>query len=193
MTNRPKHLGHVNLYVRNAERSRQWYEDVLGLHTYDFRPGLAVFMSADIDKSHEVALMQVGDDAPLQQKGQVGLNHLAFMMESLDDLKEAYLRLKEKNVKIDRVADHGVSLGIYFRDPDGNGLEISYELPRQQWPREERIFAADMVNRGRFPGPWDADMARAAAGGGVIRWALAQGDRERMANGEALAVRWPER
>ena len=56
------------------------------------------------------------------------------------------------------------------------GLEISYELPRQQWPREERIFAADMVNRGRFPGPWDADMARAAAGGGVIRWALAQGD-----------------
>jgi len=40
------------------------------------------------------------------------------------------------------------------------GLEISYELPRQQWPREERIFAADMVNRGRFPGPWDADMAR---------------------------------
>ena len=73
------------------------------------------------------------------------------------------------------------------------GLEISYELPRQQWPREERIFAADMVNRGRFPGPWDADMARAAAGGGVIRWALAQGDRERMANGEALAVRWPER
>ena len=103
--------------------------------------------------------MQVGDDAPLQQKGQVGLNHLAFMMESLDDLKEAYLRLKEKGVKIDRIADHGVSLGIYFRDPDGNGLEISYELPRQQWPREERIFAADMVNRGRFPGPWDAEGA----------------------------------
>jgi len=48
-------------------------------------------------------------------------------------------------------------------------LEISYELPRQQWPREEHIFAADMVNRGRFPGPWDADMARAAAGGGVMR------------------------
>jgi catechol 2,3-dioxygenase len=152
MTHRPKHLGHVNLYVRNADRSRQWYEDVLGLHTYDFRPGRAAFMSADRDKSHEVALMQVGDDAPLQHKGQVGLNHLAFMMESLDDLKEAYLRLKEKSVKIDRIADHGVSLGIYFRDPDGNGLEISYELPRQQWPREDRIFAADMVNRGPAPG-----------------------------------------
>ena len=89
MSYRPKHLGHVNLYVRNAERSRQWYEDVLGLHTYHFRPGRAAFMSADEDKSHEVALMELGDDAPLQLKRQVGLNHAAFMMESLDDLKDA--------------------------------------------------------------------------------------------------------
>lgn len=160
MTHRPKHLGHVNLYVRDADKSRQWYEDVLGLHTYHHRPGMAAFMSADRDKSHEVALMQVGPDAPLQQKKQVGLNHLAFMMESLDDLKDAYARLKEKGVKIERISDHGVSLGIYFRDPDGNGLEVSYELPREQWGREERVFAADMVNRGLFPGPWDADEAR---------------------------------
>ena len=72
MSYRPKHLGHVNLYVRNAERSRQWYEDVLGLHTYHFRPGRAAFMSADEDKSHEVALMEVGDDAPLQRSGRSG-------------------------------------------------------------------------------------------------------------------------
>lgn len=117
MSHRPKHLGHVNIYVRNAERSRQWYEDVLGLHTYEFRPGWAAFMSADVEQSHEVALMQVGDDAPGQHKGQVGLNHMAWMMESLDDLKDAYLRLKDKGVKIERVVDHGISLGIYFRDP----------------------------------------------------------------------------
>ena len=135
MSYRPKHLGHVNLYVRNAERSRQWYEDVLGLHTYHFRPGRAAFMSADKDKSHEVALMEVGDDAPLQAKRQVGLNHLAFMMESLEDMKDAYYRLKEKGIKFDHISDHGLSLGIYFRDPDGNGLEVSYELPREKWPR----------------------------------------------------------
>ena len=114
MTYRPKHLGHVNLYVRNAERSRQWYEDVLGLHTYHFRPGRAAFMSADKEKSHEVALMEVGDDAPLQAKRQVGLNHLAFMMETLDDLKDAYYRLKEKGVKFDHISDHGLSLGHLF-------------------------------------------------------------------------------
>jgi catechol 2,3-dioxygenase len=160
MSHRPTHLGHVNIYVRNAERSRAWYEQVLGLHTYDIRPGRAAFMTADRNKSHEVALMQVGDDAPGPERGRVGLNHMAWMMASLDDLKDAYLRLKALNVPIDAVVDHGVSLGIYFRDPDGNGLEVSYELPRERWPREERIFDEDMVERGLFPGPWDAEAVR---------------------------------
>lgn len=158
MSFRPAYLGHVNLYVRNAEKSRKFYEDVFGLHCYHYRPGWAAFMSADKEKSHEVALMQLGDDAPLQQKGQVGLNHLAFMMESLDDLKAAYFRLKEQGVKIDRIVDHGLSLGIYFRDPDGNGLEVSYELPRAEWPRETEVFAPEVVGLGKFPGPWDDEM-----------------------------------
>lgn len=155
---RPKHLGHVNIYVRNAERSKQWYEDVLGLHCYHYRPGWAAFLSADKDKSHEVALMQVGDDAQGPIKRQVGLNHMAWMLESLDDLKEAYHRLKARNIPIEVVADHGISLGIYFRDPDGNGVEVSYELPREEWPRQDSVFASDMVGRGRFPGPWDGEV-----------------------------------
>ena len=156
---KPKYLGHVNIFVRNAERSQKWYADVLGLHTYDFIPGRAAFMSADIEQSHEVALIEVGDNAPLQQKGQVGLNHMAWMMHSLDDLKELYQRLKDKNVPIDGVSDHGISFGIYFLDPDGNGLEVSYELPRSQWPRHDKIFSAEDRERGRFPGPWDEHLA----------------------------------
>ncbi|MSO77208.1 MAG: hypothetical protein EXQ87_09920 [Alphaproteobacteria bacterium] len=159
MSYRPKYLGHVNIYVRDVERSHRWYQDVLGLHTYHYRPGRAAFMSADLDQSHEVALMQVGDDADGPRAKQVGLNHFAFMMASLDDLKEAYERLKDKGVKIDHIGDHGISLGIYFRDPDGNGVEVSYELPRDQWPRQERVFDSDIVGRGQFPGPWDQDRA----------------------------------
>ncbi len=68
MAKRPMYLQHVNVYVRNAERSKEWYEDLLGLHVYDYRPGWAAFMSADEEQSHEVALMQLGDDAPLQQR-----------------------------------------------------------------------------------------------------------------------------
>lgn len=151
----PKYLGHVNIYVRNVERSHQWYTDVLGLHTYDYIPGRAAFLSADLRQSHEVALMQVGDEAPGQQKGQVGLNHMAWMMHSLEDLKEVYQRLKDKQVPIDHVSDHGISVGIYFRDPDGNGIEVSYELPRDQWPLDEHIFSSAGRPRGLFPGPWD--------------------------------------
>ena len=51
---------------------------------------------------------------PCRPSGQVGLNHLAFMMESLDDLKDAYYRLKEKGVKFDHISDHGLSLGHLF-------------------------------------------------------------------------------
>ena len=58
-----------------------------------------------------------------------------------------------------------MSLGIYFRDPDGNGLEVSYELPRDQWPRQEQVFAPDVVNLGMFPGPWDDDPAFVAPAG----------------------------
>jgi len=157
MSYRPRYLGHVNIAVRNLERSHRWYTDVPGLHTYGLRPGQAAFLSADLEQSHEVALLQVGEEAPAQQKRQVGLNHMAWMMSSLDDLKELYRRLKEKGVHIDRVSDHGISIGIYFRDPDGNGIEVSYELPPSQWPRHERLFAEDLVDLGRFPGPWDED------------------------------------
>jgi catechol 2,3-dioxygenase len=163
MSSKPKYLAHVNIYVRNAERSRQWYADVLGLHTYDFRPGRAAFMSADLEQSHEVALMEVGDDAPGAQKGQVGLNHMAWRMQSLEDLREVYQRLKDYQVPIDHVSDHGISLGIYFRDPDGNGIEVFYELPRSEWPYEEQIFMGEGRKRGLFPGPWDEHLIAPAA------------------------------
>ena len=159
----PKFLGHVNIFVRNMERSQKWYQDVLGLHTYGYRPGNVAFMSADVEQSHEIALVEVGDDAAGPEKGRVGLNHMAWMMHSLDDLKEFYLRLKEKDVEIVRVGDHGVSIGVYIQDPDGNGVEVGYELPRNEWPREENLFVEDVLNNGRFPGPWNEDIAKATA------------------------------
>ena len=158
MSKRPMYLQHVNIYVRNAERSKEWYEEMLGLHTYEYRPGWAAFMSADTEQSHEVALMQLGDDAPLQQKGQVGLNHMAWRLESLDDLKDFYQRIKAKGWPIEHISDHGISLGIYTRDPDGNGVEVFYEMPRAEWPVDYHIFSRDKVGRGRFPGPWDAEI-----------------------------------
>jgi catechol 2,3-dioxygenase len=80
-------------------------------------------------------------------------------MENLEDLKEFYHRLKEKDIPMS-VADHGISLGIYFQDPDGNGIEVYYESPRSEWYRQERIFLHGDRPKGKFPGPWDEVLAR---------------------------------
>jgi len=157
MTKRPMYLQHVNVYVRNVERSKKWYEELLGLHVYEYRPGWAAFLTADEEQSHEVALMQVGEDAPLQAKPQVGLNHMAWRVESLDDLKEFYRKLKAERQPIERVVDHGISLGIYLRDPDGNGVEVFYEMPRAEWPVDYHVFTREKTGTGRFPGPWDTE------------------------------------
>ena len=60
---------------------------------------------------------------------------------------------------IDHVSDHGLSIGIYFRDPDGNGVEVSYELPRNQWARQDKVFSGEGRSKGLFPGPWDEHLA----------------------------------
>ena len=114
-------------------------------------------MSAKLDESHEIALMEVGEDAPLQQPGQVGLNHMAWRMGNLGDLKELYHRLEEKNVKA-RPASHGLSLGLYFTDPDGNGMEVYYELPRDRWHAQENLFMSGEQPKGKFPGSWDKQL-----------------------------------
>lgn len=155
---RPVSIDHVNIFVRNAERSHRWYTDVFGFHTQDSMTSpdtgrlRAVFLASDPDHAHDIALFEVGDDAPGPQKGQVGLNHVAWRMASLDDLKEMYVRLVDKGVPV-VARDHKVSVGVYFSDPDGNGLEVYYELPRSEWHRD-RPFSGD-EGKGRFPGPWD--------------------------------------
>ncbi len=167
MSCKPVSLDHVNIYVRNADRSYRWYTDVLGLHTQDIfhHPGTekmrAAFLSCDPHHAHDIALFEVGEDAALQQKGQVGLNHVAWRMASVDDLAEMYQRLKDRSIPV-RVADHTVSIGVYFSDPDGNGLEVYYELPHSEWHQEHPF--SEQSSKGRFPGPWDEVLQPAAAG-----------------------------
>ena len=161
---RPISLDHVNIFVRDAERAHRWYTDVFGLHTQDVAkfPGTdrirGVFLACDPGHAHDIALFTVGEDAPAPQKHQVGLNHVAWRMGSLDDLAEMYHRLKAKGIPI-HVADHTVSIGIYFSDPDGNGLEVYYEQPRSEWRREKPF--TEPGGKGRFPGPWDKELQTA--------------------------------
>ena len=142
----PMHLGHVNMFVRDMDVSEKFYTDILGLQVMQRMPGFGVFMSANTNQSHEIACLQLGPDAtPIQEK-QIGLNHMAWGMETFEDLQAIYDRLQEKRIETSRVADHGISKGIYFKDPDGNGIEVFYELPKDQWPTGDQIFM-----QGKFP------------------------------------------
>ncbi len=142
----PKQLGHLVIRVRDLERSERFYRDVLGLKVMNKRSGQMIFMSADTGMSHELALVPVGDDAPGPEEGRVGLYHFAWEMESFDDLKKLYAVMKEQDVKVGHIGDHGISLGIYFFDPDGNEIEAYYEMPEEEWPEDGDLF------EGAFPG-----------------------------------------
>lgn len=141
---KPKRLGHVVIRVRDLARSERFYTDVLGLHVTSRIDDRMVFLSAAGDSSHELALTAVGEDAPGPDADRVGMYHFAWEMESFDDLRKLHRELGEKNVTIAGLGDHGISTGVYFFDPDGNEIEVFYELPRDRWP-ETDIFG------GSFP------------------------------------------
>jgi catechol 2,3-dioxygenase len=59
------------------------------------------------------------------------------------------------------IADHGRSTGIYFKDPDGNGIAVYYEAPREEWCRQKKFFLHGDRPSDQFPGPRDEELARA--------------------------------
>ena len=142
---KPKRLGHLVLRVRDLGRSEQFYTEVLGLHVSTRISDTMVFLSASETSSHELALISVGQGAPGPEQHRVGLHHFAWEMESLGDLRSLYEELINQNVHVREIGDHGISLGAYLFDPDGNEIEVFYEFPKEQWP-EDNIFA------GSFPG-----------------------------------------
>ena len=135
-------LGHIVLRVRDLERSTRFYTEVLGLRKKGELPGIMAFFTTESNSdSHDLALMQVGPDAPDPNPRGVGLYHFAYQVESEEALAEAYRTLQEAGVPIVGSADHGVSKGIYILDPDGIEIEITYEVPPGRWPNEANVFA----------------------------------------------------
>ena len=126
-----KEIGHVLLRVLDLERSKKFYSEVLGFHVLEEDPEHGGTFMALEGQSHAIDLFQVKDlDAAQQQTpGVRGLGHLAFRVESEEALREANATLKQHGVEITRTIDHVSQKSIYFDDPDGNTLEIYYELP----------------------------------------------------------------
>ena len=136
-------LGHLVLRVRDLDRSERFYTDVLGLKKAGGIPGVMSFFTTQSNSdSHDLALMRVGPEAPTPDPRGVGLYHFAYQVDSEEALADAYRTLQEAGVPITGTGDHGVSKGIYITDPDGIEIEITYEVPPEQWPEGADPFAA---------------------------------------------------
>jgi len=121
----PERIAHVVIKVRDLERSRKFYTEILGMRVMKHVPEIrAVFLSFNGRDHHEVALFEIGSQAEGPKMNQVGLLHFAFRMRNEEDLRAAYQEFKEKGVSVSFTVNHGVSKSIYFRDPDGNELEV---------------------------------------------------------------------
>lgn len=122
-------LGHVLLRVADKERSKRFYTEVLGFRVAEEEAG-GVFLTLG-DGFHTLDLTQhpSPENAPRPTNTQIGLAHIAFQVASYEALREAYKALQAHGVEIAAATDHVSQRSIYFADPDGNRLEIYYEIP----------------------------------------------------------------
>ncbi len=129
-------IGHVHLKVADLERALAFYCGVLGFGLTQRYGTQAAFVSAG-GYHHHIGLntweSRGGSPPP---RGTTGLFHAAILYPTRADLADAVRRVLSAGVELDGASDHGVSEAIYLRDPDGNGLELYWDRPEAQWPRE---------------------------------------------------------
>src|SRR3954468_16134817 len=147
---RPVHagtrIGHVHLKVADIERALKFYRDVLGFELTQRFGNQAAFLSAGGYHHHIGLNTWESKDGSPPPPGTTGLYHLAIVYPSRAELADALRRLIEAGIPLEGASDHGVSEALYLRDPDGNGVELYVDRPKQEWPLDAQGNLA-MVTR----------------------------------------------
>ena len=128
-------IGHVYLKVADLERSIAFYQGMLGFEITQRFGTQAAFLSAG-GYHHHIGLNtweSAGGKPPPPDS--TGLYHTAVLYPTRQLLAAAVQRVLAAGIKLEGAADHGVSEAIYLRDPDGNGVELYWDKPRDEWPR----------------------------------------------------------
>jgi catechol 2,3-dioxygenase len=129
-------IGHVHLKVADLPRAVAFYRDALGFDLMEQMGNSAAFLSAGGYHHHIGLNTRESRGGSPPAPGTTGLYHVAILYPSRLELARALKRLADHGVPIDGASDHGVSEAIYLRDPDGNGIEIYRDRPREEWPRD---------------------------------------------------------
>ena len=130
-------IGHVHLKVADMERALSFYRDLLGFEIIQWYGHSAVFLSAGGYHHHIGLNTWYSKDAPPAPVRATGLFHAAILYPTRKDLADILQRLLNAAYPLTSVSDHGVSEEIYLNDPDGNGIELYWDKPKEQWPFDE--------------------------------------------------------
>lgn len=152
-------LNHAVLWVRDAERSREFYENVLGFRTLRWMPGQGAFFRAPgSTNDHDLAVFQIGSEAGPSSAGRatVGLYHLAWEVDTLGELARLRDVLAERGALVG-ASDHATTKSLYAKDPDGLEFEVVWVLPAELISDDVRAAAKDTPIR---PLDLDAEIAR---------------------------------
>ena len=129
-------VGHVHLKVSDLDRALKFYRDVLGFELTQRYGNEAAFLSAG-GYHHHIGLNTWESEGGFPPPpGSTGLYHLAIVYPTRAQFADALRRVLRAGVRLEGASDHGVSEAIYLRDPDGNGVELYWDRPKQEWPRK---------------------------------------------------------
>jgi catechol 2,3-dioxygenase len=128
-------IGHVHLKVADLERAVAFYRDVLGFELTQRYGTQAAFLSAGGYHHHIGLNTWESEGGSPPQPGTTGLYHLAIIYPTRAELADALSRLIKAGIPLDGASDHGVSEALYLRDPDGNGVELYWDRPKELWPK----------------------------------------------------------
>src|SRR3954452_8800802 len=155
-------LGAVDLLVADVDRSVAWYQRALGFRVHSQEPGVA-----ELGDGAETVLV-LHEDAQARPAGRhAGLYHYALLYPSREELARAALRLAAAQTPIDGASDHRTHEAIYLPDPDGNGIELAADRPREQWPQD--------LGYAGGPAPLDFDALLATVAGEEPRPRVGEG------------------
>jgi catechol 2,3-dioxygenase len=129
-------IGHVHLKVADLQRALDFYVGVLGFELQQRYGAQAAFVSAG-GYHHHIGLntWESRGGAP-PPRGSTGLYHVAIRYPTRADLGDALQRVIDAGIQLDGASDHGVSEALYLRDPDENGIELYWDRPANDWPRD---------------------------------------------------------
>lgn len=139
-------IGHVHLKVSDLDRALEFYSGVLGMELQQRWHG-AAFISAGGYHHHIGLNTWQSEGGPPPAPGTTGLFHTAILYPTRAALAGALRRVIDAGIPLHGASDHGVSEAIYLDDPDGNGVELYWDRPEEEWPRPDDGEGVEMFSR----------------------------------------------